>query len=221
MTTRCVVLLVCGLLLASRPLHAEPVTLKLLGSLDFVSGDIGHALSVGDGFEVTLSYDTDAPFFQFLTFREYDTGAASWSFAGYSGDAPIVGSQGPMSSLISDTRIHVELDSGLVSRNPASTVLPGAWGLRALYFFYDDAATTPGELPTVVNPGASMSFAAYYSRLGPDGRVGDSAALSATGVTTHIRRVPEPSTALLLVAGGLVLTGWRTARGRWRPAPHR
>jgi hypothetical protein len=108
------------------------------------------------------------------------------------------------------------LDSSFAPLLPASTVLPGDWGLRALYFFYNDAATTPGELPFDVNPGASMSFGAYYSRLDPDGTVGDSATLSATGVASSIHRVPEPSTSLLLAAGGLLLTGWRTARGRSR-----
>ena len=215
MATRRVVMMFCGLFLAARPLHAEPVTLQLFGSLNFVSSDIAHAMSVGDGFEFRLSYDTDAPFSQFGSlYRDYDTGSMWWSLAGFTGTAPIVGDQGPQSSLVSDSRIQVELDSWFSSSlRPPSTVLPGGWGLRALYLFYTDAATTPGDLPTVVHPGASMSFSAYYSRLDADGRVG-SAALSATGVATDIHRVPEPSTSLLVAAGGLMLAGWRTARKR-------
>jgi hypothetical protein len=215
MATRHVVMMFCGLFLAARPLHAEPVTLQLFGSLNFVSSDIAHAMSIGDGFEFTLSYDTDAPFSQFGSLRDYETGALSWSLAGYSGGAPILGGQGPQSSLVSDSRFHVELDSWFTSvLHPASTVLPGDWGLRALYVFYNDAATFPGQLPTAVHPGASMAFSAYYSRLDASGRVGDSAALSATGVATSIHRVPEPSTSLLMGAGGLILAGWRTVRRR-------
>jgi hypothetical protein len=208
--------------LAPRPLHAAPVTLQFFGSFSFVGDHIDHAISVGSPFEFSLTYDTDAPFHAFVG-NVYHTGSASWSFAGYSDGNPSgvslwPSTQGLMSSLVSDTRAHFELDRG--TSTPIGSVLPGNWGLRAISFFYFDAATPAGELPVDANPGASMEFSLYYSQLDANGNL-VGAPLGATGVATGIHSVPEPSSALLFVTGGLVLTGWRTARGRRRPAPHR
>jgi hypothetical protein len=207
-------LLVCGLLLVAAPLHAEPVTLKLFGSLDFVDATVDHALSVGDPFEFTLSYDTAAPTSSAGPFTHYSTGTISWSIAGYpvGGPSGFPVAPGLQSCLVCDTRIYFELDSGL-GGVPIGLPIPGSLGLRALFFFYDDAATPAGQLPLNVNPGASMSFSLYYSPLDAGGRVGP-AGLSSTGTTSSIHRVPEPATSLLFGTGVVLFAGRRLIRAR-------
>jgi hypothetical protein len=205
-----------GLLLTAGPLYAEPVTLQLYGTMDSVQGSVSHALSVGDPFEFTWTYDTGenvpaccAPYFNSYFMNVSIVG----SIGSYHVD-PFTALMPVYSSFSGSSRMIFELDAS--SSHLPGTLLPGDWGVRALSFFYSDSLTPGGQLPTNVNPGSSMEFGVYYTQLDPSGRVAP--ASGNFGSTFTINRVPEPGTSLL-VGAGLVMLGVRRAIRTTRRRP--
>jgi hypothetical protein len=186
------------------PAGAEPITLQFTGTLTSVHPDVAHALSAGDPFEVTLTFEntprSTSPFWV-----AYDA-SFSASIGGYD-ILPIHAGTGLLSSLRSDSDFF-EMDG--FGHLPGD-LLPGDWGPRLFAFWFSDPTTPLGQLPTSVNPGATMNFDVFYTQRGPDGS--ESGGHATSGSATSIRRIPEPTTGLLLLLG-LAPLGVRTLRKR-------
>ena len=176
------------------PAAAEPVTLQFRGMLTSVDPDVGHALSLDDTFEFSLTYET-VPRSTSFFFNLYD-GTIAGRIGRYGFDSIRTGTGIQASKGSGDLYFENDFFSGAFGE-----ALPGGWRGRALTFNFSDPWTTPGDLPTSIGPTAAMQFGFYYAV--PDGSGTPPAGQLVSGEASSIRRIPEPGTLLLLGLGAL------------------
>jgi hypothetical protein len=200
--------------------QADPITVQVGGTLTTVTEGVSGVFPTDTAFSFALTWDPDAayvvgPLGPSLVY------SMPYGVEGTIGDNPLSFSTFDWAEAYGG--LYLERDSVLI----AGTVRYGpdsSWGIRAMTInLYGWDPPLSNVMPTSIPPNLIGAFTIYLSEVGPplgDGYRAGTQVGTVSGEITSVQQIPEPGTALLLVAG-LPAIFWCQRRSRPRSPPAR